>query len=74
MALEIDAGQERLELWLSSVAAYHGKCREENIAAWRSYHLEQAERLRRTMEPLIAFHEAQAAQLEDVCSKRSETN
>jgi hypothetical protein len=74
MALEIDAGQERLELWLSSVAAYHEKCREENIEAWRSYQLEQAERLRRTMEPLIAFHEAQPAQLQDVCSKRSETN
>ena len=58
MTPEIDAEQERLELWLSSGAAYHGKRREENVEAWRSYHLEQAERLRRTMEPLIAFHEA----------------
>ncbi len=34
MTLEIAAGQERLELWLSSVAAYHVKRREENIEAW----------------------------------------
>jgi hypothetical protein len=31
--------------------------------AWREYHQGQAERLRRTVEPLIAFHETQAARL-----------
>jgi hypothetical protein len=29
----------------------------------REYHRDQAEHLRRTVEPLIAFHEGQAAKL-----------
>lgn len=29
-------------------------------AAWEAFHEGQAERLRRTLEPLIAFHEARA--------------
>lgn len=35
----------------------------------------EAERGRRTMEPLITFHEARAAQLKDVClSEEKQTN
>jgi hypothetical protein len=35
-----------------------------NRAKWAIYHRSQAERLRRTLEPLVAFHEARAAMLE----------
>ena len=44
------------------------RAREEqerlNRAKWASYHRAQAERLRRTLEPLVSFHEARAARLE----------
>lgn len=54
---------EREELYAESVRRYHGRRRKENRAAWYAYHADQAERLRRTMEPLIAFHEARAKEL-----------
>ena len=38
--------------------------RRLNRVRWASYHRAQAERLRRTLEPLAAFHEARAAMLE----------
>ena len=41
----------------------HDPARKEIRAEWYAYHLDQAERLRRTMEPLIALHEARAAKL-----------
>jgi hypothetical protein len=53
------------ELWKASVAAYNARKREENRLAWCEYHQGQAERLRRTVGTLIAFHEEKAAQLED---------
>jgi hypothetical protein len=37
--------------------------REANRQAWTSYHEGQAERHRRTLQDLIAHHEAQAAKL-----------
>jgi superfamily II RNA helicase len=54
---------EREELWKESVRRYNARIREENRLAWQQYHQGQAERLRRTVEPLIAFHEGQAAKL-----------
>ena len=54
---------EREELWKASVRAYAARRREELRAAWVSYHEGQAERHRRTLEDLIAHHEAQAAKL-----------
>ena len=54
---ELDPG------YTESVRRYNARRREENRLAWREYHEGQAERLRRTIEPLIAFHEGQAARL-----------
>jgi hypothetical protein len=56
--------EEQEELWKQSVRAYTARRREEMRAAWCENHQSQAERLRRTVEPLIAFHEARAALLE----------
>jgi hypothetical protein len=54
---------EESEVWRESVRAYTARRREELRAAWASYHEGQAERHRRTLEDLIAHHEAQAAKL-----------
>jgi hypothetical protein len=59
---EVDP-DEREELWKVSVRAYTACRREDMRAAWTSYHEGQAERHRRTLEGLIAHHEAQAAKL-----------
>ena len=56
--------EEQEELWKQSVRAYTARRREEMRAAWCEYHQSQAVRLRRTVDPLIAFHEARAALLE----------
>ena len=50
-------------VWQESVRRYEAARSEENRLAWRRYHEEQAERLRRTVGPLIAFHEERAAQI-----------
>ena len=50
-------------MYAESVRRYHARQRKEMAAQWYAYHADQAERLRRTMEPLIAFHEARAAAL-----------
>ncbi len=49
--------------YAESVRTYNAAREAERRAEWYSYHLDQAERLRRTMEPLIALHEARAAAL-----------
>ena len=59
---EVDP-DEREELWKQSVRRYTARMREEMRAAWTSYHEGQAERRRRTLQDLIAHHEAQAAKL-----------
>jgi hypothetical protein len=51
------------EFWQESVRRYRARRDEENRLAWHEYHQGQAERLRRTVGPLIAFHEGQAAKL-----------
>ena len=56
---------EQEAFWQASVRRYNARREQENRLAWCEYHAGQAERLRRTMEPLIAFHEARAATLED---------
>jgi len=55
--------EEQEELWKASVRAYTARKREELRVAWASYHEGQAERHRRTLEDLIAHHEAQAGKL-----------
>jgi hypothetical protein len=54
---------EESELWQESVSRYIARRREENRLAWREYHQGQAERLRRIVGPLIAFHEERAEEL-----------
>jgi hypothetical protein len=51
-----------LEAWAESERRYDGRRRQENRAAWYGWHLDQAERHRRTLEALIASHEERAAE------------
>ena len=60
---------EREELWKASVRAYEEKHRQMARAEWHLHHTAQAERLRRTLEGLIAHHEEHAAKLMDVRPK-----
>ena len=52
------------ELWRASERRDAEQRREENRAAWCEYHRAAAERARRTLEELIARHEAAAQTLE----------
>jgi hypothetical protein len=54
---------EQEELWKASVGAHNARIQEENRAAWAAFHEGQAERHRRTLEVLIAEHEAKATLL-----------
>jgi len=54
---------EQEELWKASVRAHNARIRAENRAAWYGWHLDQAERHRRTLEDLITHHETQAERL-----------
>ncbi len=49
--------------WVASERRHLEKLRRENAAAWRSYHLSQAERLERTAAELAATHRRRAAEL-----------
>ncbi len=49
--------------YAESVGRHREKLREENRLAWYFYHLDAAERLRRTMTSLIEEHEARALAL-----------
>ena len=60
---------EESELWRKSVDAYNDKRRQTARLEWHFHHTAQAERLRRTLEGLIAHHEEQAAKLIDVQPK-----
>ena len=60
---------EESELWQASVRAYEEKRRQAARLEWHLHHTAQAERLRRTLESLIAHHEEQAAKLMDVRPK-----
>jgi hypothetical protein len=48
---------------MESERRYNEKREQENRAAWYGWHLDQAERHRRTLEDLIKHHETQAARL-----------
>jgi hypothetical protein len=54
---------EQHERWKASVRAYNARQPEAMRRAWCEYHRAQAERLRRAVAPLIAFHEGRAAEL-----------
>ncbi len=54
---------EQEELWKASVRRHHEATRRRNRALWYGWHLDQAERHRRTLEELVARHEEAAAKL-----------
>jgi hypothetical protein len=57
------ADLERTDLWLESVRAYNAQRQRQNRAEWYSYHADQIERHRRTLEDLIHYHEQKAQEL-----------
>jgi hypothetical protein len=61
----VEAEGERLEeeLWQESVRKHNEKRRVQARREWHSHHTSQAERLRRTREDLVRFHEEQAEEL-----------
>ena len=56
---------EREELWKASVRAYEEKRRQMARFEWHAFLCGQAERHRRTLEELVSYHEAAAAQLRE---------
>ena len=51
------------EMWTESERRYAARRLEENRAAWRRYHEDQAARHRATLEALATYHEGEAAKL-----------
>jgi hypothetical protein len=65
-ALKASGEQDVIEdLWRESVRRVREQTRRENRAAWYAFHLDQADRIRRTMTALVESHEAKAAALLD---------
>ena len=60
---------EESRLWQESVKRYEQESRQVAQLEWHLHHTAQAERLRRTLEGLIAHHEEHAAKLMDVRPK-----
>ncbi len=51
--------------YLESVRRFNARVRAENRAAWCDFHRSQAERHKRTLEGLVAHHEAEAEKYMD---------
>jgi hypothetical protein len=51
---------EQEELWKQSVGAYEERRLQMARLEWHAFHCGQAERLRRALETMISFHEAEA--------------
>jgi hypothetical protein len=51
------------EAWKESTRKHAAKQRQQARYEWHLHHTDQAERLRRTLEALIAHHEEQASKL-----------
>ncbi len=65
-ATQRENANEREAMWKEGVRRHRERIRQENRTRWYAYHLDQAERLRRTMTALVERHEvAAAALLED---------
>ncbi len=62
--VELEAG------YLESVRRYNARRQRANRALWYGWHIDQAERHRRTLQQLIAHHEAQAARLCELVEDR----
>jgi hypothetical protein len=58
-----EAERRDLEAWMESEHRYNEERQRENRAAWYGWHLDQAERHRRTLKDLIKHHESQAERL-----------
>jgi hypothetical protein len=59
------------EMWQESVKRYEEERLQVARLEWHLHHTAQAERLRRTLEGLIAHHEEQAAKLMEATHERS---
>jgi len=60
---QAEGGRRIEEAWMESERRHNEKRERENRAAWYGWHLDQAERHRRTLEGLIKHHETQAERL-----------
>ena len=58
-----DAATAREALWKASVSRYQEQRLIQARLEWHAYHSGQADRIRRTLEQLIAHHEEQARKL-----------
>jgi hypothetical protein len=52
--------------YVESVRRFNARRREENRAAWREYHRQQALRHRGILEALINYHERRATELGEI--------
>jgi hypothetical protein len=55
--------EEQSELWQASVDAYNEKRQKIARYEWHAFHCGQAERMRRTLQELIDYHETRAQRL-----------
>jgi hypothetical protein len=55
--------EEESEAWQESVRRFNEKRRQMARLEWHAFHCDQAERHRRTLEELVAYHERQAERL-----------
>jgi hypothetical protein len=62
---EEEGERAREMLWKASVARHNEQRRLQARYEWHLHHVGQADRLRRTLEDLIAYHEAAAEKLLD---------
>ena len=63
-ALRMNPEQARIEeLFAESTRIHQEKTRRENRTRWYSFHMDQADRIRRTMTALVEAHEEKAAAL-----------
>jgi hypothetical protein len=67
---EVDPDEES-DLWRQSVRGYEEKRRQMARLEWHAFHCGQAERHRRTLEELVSYHEAAAAQLREAGSSNA---
>ena len=60
-----ETGRDRAleEMWAESSRKHAEKQRQQARLEWHLHHTDQAERLRRTLESLIAYHEERAEEL-----------
>jgi hypothetical protein len=60
---QTEGARQEEEMWRESVACYNERERHQIRAEWYGWHIDQAERHRRTLVALIAHHEGEAQKL-----------